>query len=156
MSSADSASDHNPDRERIRAALVELVVELGYESVTEAAICGRAGVEEAQFLRCFRDKRDCLERAWEVLSAEHIDLVRGAAAAQDSWREGLRSAAYAALRYHQADQVRARFFLIEGLSTGEFAQSRRNLMMEAFVELIDEGRAELPDPEAPLAPRRRG
>ena len=138
----------SPERQRIVAALIELVVEVGYESLTVSAILEHAGVSEADFARKFRDKEDCLDRVWEAMTAEHIALVRETAAAEGCWRDGLRAAAYAALRFHQEDQLRARFFLIEALSTGEFAQARRDVMMEAFVDLIDEGRTELADPES--------
>lgn len=88
------------------------------------------------------------KRTWERMTDEHVAVVESAAAAEGSWRDGLRAAAYAALRFHQEDPVRARFFLIEVLAAGEFAQRRRELMMNAFIALIDSARLELADPES--------
>jgi AcrR family transcriptional regulator len=136
------------DRPQIERALVELVAETGSTDVGLDDLLKRAGVDRATFARFFVDVQDCLARTWERMTDEHVALVEASAAAEDSWRDGLRAAAYAALRFHQEDPVRARFFLIEVLAAGEFAQRRRELMMNAFIDLVDSARRELPDPES--------
>lgn len=137
-----------PDRIRIERALVELVAESGSTEVALDELLSRSGADRDTFAASFTDVQDCLERTWERMTDEHVAVVESAAAAQDSWRDGLRAAAYAALRFHQEDPVRARFFLIEVLAAGEFAQRRRELMMNAFIDLIDSARLDLPDPES--------
>ena len=58
--------------DRLRAAAVELFLELGYENVTVAQIADRAGLTRRTFSRYFTDKRDVLfagsERLPEVLA----------------------------------------------------------------------------------------
>ncbi len=137
-----------PDRIHIERALVGIVAETGSTEVNLDDLLQRAGVDPDTFSRSFADVRDCLERTWERMTDEHVALVESTAAAEDTWRDGLRAAAYSALRYHQEDPVRARFFLIEVLAAGEFAQRRRELMMNAFIDLVDSARQELPDPES--------
>jgi AcrR family transcriptional regulator len=105
-------------------------------------------VDRATFDRYFASVEDCLDRTWEEMTDAHIARVIGAAAAEQTWRDGLRSAAYAALRFHQEDEVRARFFLVESLAMNELAQARRDLMMSAFIDLIDSARTELEDPDS--------
>jgi AcrR family transcriptional regulator len=46
--------------ERLRAAAIELYLELGYENVTVAQIADRAGLTRRTFSRYFTDKRDVL------------------------------------------------------------------------------------------------
>lgn len=142
---ADRAGDGRP---RIERALVELVAERGSTEVPLDRLFDRSGVDRASFEREFTGFGDCLDRTWGRMTEEHIALVESTAAAQTSWRDGLRAAAYAALRFHQEDPVRARFFLIEVLAAGEFAQRRREAMMSAFIDLIDSARGELTDPES--------
>jgi AcrR family transcriptional regulator len=138
----------DPDRIKIERALVELVAEKGSTKVSLDQLLDRAGVDREAFAGSFADVQECLERTWERMTDEHVALVESTAAAEDSWRDGLRAAAYAALRFHQEDPVRARFFLLEVLAAGEFAQRRRELMMNAFIDLVDSARRELPDPES--------
>jgi AcrR family transcriptional regulator len=134
--------------EAIERALVELVAESGSTEVGLAELLVRSDVDRATFAASFSGVQGCLEATWERMTDEHVAVVESAAAAEDSWRDGLRAAAYAALRFHQEDPVRARFFLVEVLAAGEFAQRRRELMMNAFIDLIDAARRELPDPES--------
>jgi AcrR family transcriptional regulator len=136
------------NRTRIERALVEVVAESGSTEVELDQLLARSGTNRASFFRDFDNVQDCLERTWERMTEEHIALVQSTAAAQTPWRDGLRAAAYAALRFHQEDPLRARFFLVEVLAAGEFAQRRRETMMTAFIDLIDAARRELPDPEA--------
>jgi AcrR family transcriptional regulator len=138
----------DPDRLRIERSLVEIVAEKGTAEIDLGELLERAAVDRDTFARSFSDVQDCLERTWERMTDEHVAVVESTAAAEDSWRDGLRAAAYAALRFHQEDPVRARFFLIEVLAAGEFAQRRRELMMNAFIDLVDSARRELPDPES--------
>lgn len=133
--------------EAIERALVELVAESGSAEVGLAELLVRSDVDRATFAASFSGVQGCLEATWERMTDEHIAVVESAAA-EGSWRDGLRAAAYAALRFHQEDPVRARFFLVEVLAAGEFAQRRRELMMNAFIDLIDAARRELPDPES--------
>jgi AcrR family transcriptional regulator len=141
-----SSSQADPDRQRIGETVVALVVEAGSAELELAEVLARSGVDRPAFERHFSDVQDCLDRIWEEMTDAHVSLVRAAAASEPSWRDGLRAAAYAALRFHQEDEVRARFFLVESLATGEFAQARRDVMMSAFVDLIDSARQELDDP----------
>jgi AcrR family transcriptional regulator len=144
----ERSTEVDPERARISRALVELVAERGSAELELGALLRHSGVGRDVFDRHFAGLQDCLERTWEEMTDAHVALVIDAAARESNWRDGLRAAAYAALRFHREDEVRARFFLIEALGTGEFAQARRDVMMGAFIDLIDSARQELEDPEA--------
>jgi AcrR family transcriptional regulator len=98
---------------RIKEAMVALVGRQGYEATTLEQICAEASVSREDFERHFAGKQDCLEQAWERMTVDYICTCKGAYMAEDSWRDGLRAAGYAALDWLFADEARTRFFLIE-------------------------------------------
>src|ERR1700722_13640493 len=61
--------------ERLRAAAIELYLELGYENVTVAQIAERAGLTRRTFSRYFADKRDVLFAGSDQLPAALADAV---------------------------------------------------------------------------------
>ena len=71
-----------------------------------------------------------------------------AAAVGDRWRDRLRAAAYAAARYIDARPIQTRFDMIQMLGVGDMAQAYRDRYLGRIVNLIDEGREELPDPDS--------
>jgi len=91
------------------------------------------------------------ERLCEVIQAGTDELLRRVAAAyaaEDTWRDRLRAVAYTMLRFLQEDPERARTMTVEVLSVGGSAQLIRDQGMAALIELIDQGRQELPDPDS--------
>lgn len=67
-------------------------------------------------------------------------------AAEQSWAARIRAVAYELLRFLREDPERARAMTVGVLSAGKRAQAIRDNGMQALIELIDQGRAELPDP----------
>jgi AcrR family transcriptional regulator len=138
----------SPERARIRAATMELVVEHGYEETTAEMVVARAGVSLAAFKRDFADLRDCCTRVYLANIDEFDRAVFGAGDRQEGWRNRLRAAAYAAARYVRDRPLETRFDMIQMLSAGEIAQAYRDRYVQRTVDLIDEGRMELDDPES--------
>jgi AcrR family transcriptional regulator len=140
-------------RKRIGEALIALVVREGFEATSEGKIAARAGVSEAEFHSLYADKQECADRVWEELSSEFIAGLKAVSGGPEPWRERVRAAAYYAIRYFEDDQRRGTFFALGALGVGEVAQARRDRILEAAVDLIDEGRGELEDPDS--VPRSR-
>jgi AcrR family transcriptional regulator len=91
------------------------------------------------------------ERLCEIIQAgtdELLTRVTAAYAAEDTWRDRLRAVAYVMLRFLQEDPERARIMTVDVLSVGGRAQLIRDQGMEALIELVDQGRQELPDPDS--------
>lgn len=63
-------------RQRLAAALIDLILEQGYESVTIREIVQRAGVGYATYFRHFPDKESLLLDALDLYLAELVSLVR--------------------------------------------------------------------------------
>jgi AcrR family transcriptional regulator len=127
---------------------MQLVVERGLEETTVEMVMERAGVDRDRFDRDFSDLRDCCIKVYVANIDEFDRIVFGAADRQTGWRNRLRAAAYAAARYIQSRPLETRFDMVEMLAVGDLAQAYRDRYMGRIVDLIDEGRTELEDPDS--------
>jgi AcrR family transcriptional regulator len=135
-------------RERLKAAVFELCAERGYVALDVETVTQRAGVELADWTRLYGDLEGCACEMLDEIRDEFVREVATAALQQDSWRDQMRAAAYAMLRWFLADIPRAHFVMIESWSIGERAVLIREEGMDAMISLIDIGRSELEDPES--------
>ena len=123
-------------RERMMAAITELMAERGYEPVRVGDVSERAGVSRATFYECFENKQDCAFAAYdrfiEVLLqriAPALDPAKGAQAYAEAILE-------AYLGTLEDDPVVGRAFLHEIDAAGAPARSRRRDSLRAFAEGI--------------------
>jgi AcrR family transcriptional regulator len=144
VSRRDAGGDHA--RERIAAAMVELVAEHGFSATRIDAVCARAGVGTAEFERRFADKEDCFLSLHDEIGSELCARVTAAYEGVGAWHDRIWAAGWAAIRFLQEDVERARFFVVEVNGAGSAAQARRDRIMQSFADLIDAGREELKDP----------
>ena len=136
------------DRERIEAALPEVVSVRGWSGTTVEDVCARAEVTREAFDRAYSGLEDCYCAYLETQTA--ILLTRSAAVFEgdESWRDQLRGVAFTLLDFLQEDRVRARVMMVETLSAGDRARLVRDQGMQALTLFIDAGRGELDDPES--------
>jgi AcrR family transcriptional regulator len=127
---------------------MQLVVENGFEATTVDQVLERAEVGRAEFERRFTDLRDCCMQVYIANMDDFNAVVFGAASGDAPWQDRLRAAAYTAARYIQARPIQTRFDMLQMLEVGELAQAYRDRMLGLIVDLIDEGRQELEDPES--------
>ncbi len=139
---------HSPARARLRAATIALVIERGLESVDAAALCREAGFDPAEFERDFEDVRDCAMQVYLANIVEFDRVLSAAADPADPWRDRLRATAYTAATFIRDHPLSTRFDMLAMLSMGEVAQAYRDRYVQGLIDLIDEGRQELSDPEA--------
>ena len=137
-----------PARARIRTAAMQEVIEHGFGETTAAMVCERAEVPMAEFEQSFGDLGDCCIKVYLANIDEFDRIVFSAVEEAVGWRNRLRASAYAVVGYIQRRPVEARFNLIQMLTVGEMAMVFRDRYVERFVDLIDEGRQELEDPES--------
>jgi AcrR family transcriptional regulator len=147
---APGADDAEPDaeRERIYEALVSLVAKHGLAAVDIEAILRVADVDRQTFDRHFSSLQDCFDRVWEEMTAEYTAGLNAAFEGDGPWRDRIRAAAYFTLRYFSEDATRATFFIVRAQAGGEIAQARRDRMIARGIEMVDEARSELPDPDS--------
>jgi AcrR family transcriptional regulator len=146
--SASGAGDAPTETERVCSATVELIAEFGYEAVTEEMIRERSGLGESEFHRHFESKDACCIAALERIAHAFEAEVLTAFGAHEQWRDALRASAYAAARFVAENERDARFGTYELMRAGPHAQSRREATLQPFIDLIDAGRRELPEPES--------
>lgn len=136
------------DRARIREALLDLCHERGYRDLDLADVLSRAGVEEAGFRRHFADLEDCLCVVFaEIRDGFFADLERRLAGRR-GWRERLRIAAYALAHLLGSDERITHLIVVDVHAAGERARLLVEAVNRRLFDLIDEGRAEGPDPGA--------
>lgn len=132
----------DPARERIAAAIVELVAERGFAAIEAEAVCARADVRPAQFDRCFADLEDSFLTIHDEAMDELCERVRTVSAGRESWHDRIWAAGVAAMRFLQEDPARARFLVVAVNGSGKGAQRRRDLVVGQIADFLDGGRGE--------------
>lgn len=128
-------------RERLIAALIEVLDEVGYRKTTVASISRRAEVSKSDFYRHFGSKDDCFLAAYDS-AVERIRLgVAGACAAhaESAWSPRIRDGIAALVATLQADPPLARLALVEGLRVGPGVYRRYQAALAGFVPYLREG-----------------
>jgi len=136
------------EQERIRGALVDLCHERGLANLTVAGLCRRAGVPHAAFERRFAGLEACFLDFYEAEMQSFRRRMAAAQRGQVAWRDRLRATAYDLFRFLAEDERRASFVVVESRAAGERAQLLFAEGIEPLFDLLDEGRAESPDPTA--------
>jgi AcrR family transcriptional regulator len=133
----------DPARERIAAAIVEMVAECGFLAIDIATVCARADVSRGHFDRCFGDLEDCFlavhDEAIEELCARVESVSRGL----ESWHDRIWAAGVAAMRFLEEDSLRARFLVVAVNGSGSGAIERRDRVVARIADFLDGGRGEI-------------
>lgn len=141
------APEADRERRRILEALVEVCIRDGYAGASVEAVAAAAGLSRADFERHFTDLEDCFADYILGVREEFLAYVGSAIIGIPTWREQIRASAYAIIRFWQEDEVRGQMTLVEVFSAGPRVQLIRDVGMQAMIELIDQGRQAMPDPE---------
>lgn len=148
MVAAGPTADGAVERNRLREALLDLCAERGYKDLELVLVLQRAGLSENDFRRHYSDLEDCFCELVEDGREELLQEVATQALQENGWKNQIRAAAYAMLRFFQADERRARLMIVEVLSAGTRAQLIRDQGMQPLFDLIDMGRMGLEDPNS--------
>jgi AcrR family transcriptional regulator len=149
----DEQSRVDPERERIRAAVVSLVGERGYLGTTLDRVRRRADLDLASFRSHYADFDDCFTAVWESIADQFIERAAGAYLSGADWRGGIRALAWEYCRFLAEDQDRARVFMVEVAFGNEAVRAARDVVMERYIDLVHLGAGERPD--AAGVPRTR-
>lgn len=140
-------------RERLIAAMLRTVTEIGYSALTVQDVLGRAGISRPTFYEQFTDKEDCFLAAFDAAAAELRRRVETAAAeAGPGWRERLRSGIAELLRYIAEEPEAARTVIVEARASSPAGLLRRDRLLDSFAACIDElVREDLAEPPSAIA-----
>ncbi len=124
-------------RERVLAAMRDLVADRGYQQVPVAEVIRRAGVSRKTFYALYSSKEEAFvalyDRELERLLLPALQAFQGT----EAWVDRLRTALGVLLGGIAADRAAARICFVEALAAGPKALARRNEAMAALDPLFD-------------------
>lgn len=140
-------------RERLLAAMIRTVTEIGYSGLTVQNVLSRAGISRPTFYEQFEDKEDCFLAAFDVSAAHMRQRIDAAvAAAGPGWREQLRSGIAELLRFIADEPEAARIVIVEGRASSPVGLRRRDELLDYFACRIDAlVREDLDEPPSAIA-----
>lgn len=125
-------------RERLLAAMIKTVTEIGYNTLTVQNVLTRAGISRPTFYEQFEDKEDCFLAAFDASAArmqERIDAALAGAGA--SWREQLRSGIAELLRFIVEEPEEARTVIVEARASTPAGLLRRDELLDRYAGCVD-------------------
>jgi AcrR family transcriptional regulator len=132
-------------RDRLIAALILTLDEVGYQKTTVSMIGRRAAVSKSDFYKHFDSKDECFLAAYdfavERIRAAVVDAC--AEVADEDWPVRVRAGVVTLLSTLAAEPPLAGIVLAEGLRAGRGIYDRYQAALESFVPLLRDG---APDP----------
>lgn len=125
-------------RERLLAAMIEVVTEVGYNTLTVQNVLTRAGISRPTFYEQFEDKEDCFLAAFDAAAgrmSEHIEAT--VAEAAPGWRAQLRAGIAGLLRFIDDEPAEARTVIVEARASSPAGLQRRDGLLDRFATCID-------------------
>jgi AcrR family transcriptional regulator len=137
-------------RDRLIAALILTLAEVGYQKTTVSMIGRRAGVSKSDFYKHFDSKDDCFLAAYDhAVDRIRTAVVEACAAVPTAdWPGRVRAGVVALLTLIAGEPPLATIVLAEGLRAGRGIYDRYQAAVESFVPLLREG---APDPPSAAA-----
>jgi AcrR family transcriptional regulator len=128
-------------RDRLIAALIITLAEVGYQKTTVSMIGRRAAVSKSDFYKHFDSKDECFLAAYDFAVERIRTAVVDACAAAGSteWAVRIRTGVVALLSLLADEPALAAIVLAEGLRAGRGIYDRYQGAVESFVPLLREG-----------------
>jgi AcrR family transcriptional regulator len=126
-------------RERLLAALAEILYERGYEETTVAMIGKRAGVSKSDFYKRYESKDACFLAAYDDVVERIRETMPPPCTGRDNWAAGVLDGLAALLAFVVDDPARARLVLVEGLRAGKGVYDRYQEALQSFVPYLRDG-----------------
>jgi AcrR family transcriptional regulator len=125
-------------RQRLLAAMIKTVTEIGYNTLTVQNVLTRAGISRPTFYEQFEDKEDCFLSAFDASAARMQERVDAAlAGAGPSWREQLRSGIAELLRFIVEEPEEARTVIVEARASTPAGLLRRDELLDRYAACVD-------------------
>lgn len=128
-------------RERLIAALIGTLYEVGYQRTTVSLIGQRASVSKSDFYKHFESKDECFIAAYEAAVERIRERVSAACreAEEEDWAHRVRGGLDALLKLFDAEPALASIALVEGLRAGRGVYDRYQAALDSFVAYLREG-----------------
>jgi AcrR family transcriptional regulator len=140
-------------RERLLAAMIKTVTEVGYSALTVQNVLARAGISRPTFYEQFEDKEDCFLAAFDASAQQMRERVEATVlAAGPDWRDRLRSGIAELLRFIADEPEAARTVIVEARASSPAGLRRRDQLLDHFASCIDAlVREDLDEPPSAIA-----
>jgi AcrR family transcriptional regulator len=127
-------------RERLLAAAVRAVDELGYSDTSVADVTSRARVSRRTFYEIFPDREACLAAVLEDVLAMIVAELDAAGLQDLAWREQVRKGLWTILSFLDRELTLARVCVVQALRGGPRILERREEILARLAAVVDEGR----------------
>jgi AcrR family transcriptional regulator len=125
-------------RERLLAAMIKTVTEIGYRGLTVQNVLTRAGISRPTFYEQFEGREDCFLAAFDASAARMRERIEAAVAdAGPGWRNQLRSGIAELLRFVADEPEEARTVIVEARASSPAGLRRRDELLDRFAACID-------------------
>jgi AcrR family transcriptional regulator len=129
-------------RDRLLAAMAQVVAEEGYGAASVSKVVSAAGVSRNSFYEHFANKEDCFLAAYDATVEQVVERVSAASAQTRSRQEALEAGFAAFLGFAAAEPELAWLCVVEVLAAGPRALARRDAAMRRFGDFLEQGRGE--------------
>ena len=123
-------------RQRLLAAMLDSVADVGYDTTTVPAVVARARVSRNAFYALFSDKLDCFLALCDELAGQILDEMNAMAGASD-WAEALRAGTERYLSWWAEHPTFSRTYFVELPTAGARALDQRDRQYARFRELFE-------------------
>jgi AcrR family transcriptional regulator len=139
--------------DRLIAALILTLDEVGYQKTTVSMIGRRAAVSKSDFYKHFDSKDECFLAAYDFAVERIRSAVVDACAkvADQDWPTRVRAGVVTLLSTLAAEPPLAGILLAEGLRAGRGIYDRYQAAVESFVPLLRDGAPDPPGAAVPAA-----
>jgi AcrR family transcriptional regulator len=132
-------------RERFTRGLAEVLMTKAYDEVTVADICVAVGGSRRTFYEYFDDKVGCLLAAYDGAVGAALRKARASFDAAPDWAAGIRDGLATLLDVMADEPALTRLCVMDVLACGAAGRQRHTATLDALAEVIDRGRADVPD-----------
>jgi AcrR family transcriptional regulator len=132
-------------RERLLAAVAETVTDMGYVATAVEDVIACAGVSRRTFYALFSNKEEAFLAAYEDGVERLLDAVDEAYAHGESWAQRARNGLAAFLLGLAENPELAHLCIVDVLAAGPAALARRDVAMQRFVDMVEDGRDAAPE-----------
>lgn len=131
-------------RDRVVAAVAQVMAEHGYGGFTVERITGLARVSRTTFYGHFANKREALIGSHELIFRRFLGLVQDACRGQVEWGDKVRAAIGVTLGFAKSEPAQAQL-LVAGFFVADQALARRTqVSYDRLAEMLGEGRGHSP------------
>lgn len=132
-------------RERFTRGLADVLMTKAYDEVTVADVCLQVGGSRRTFYEYFDDKVGCLLAGYDAAVGDALRAARVSFDAAPDWGAGIRDGLATLLDVMADEPALTRLCVMDVLACGAAGRQRHTATLDALAEIIDRGRAEVPE-----------